>query len=131
MAYTSLRKWLIGFGFPGGTRAFSFQGQVPAGKTLSRPAGPLWPSGLISRPVGISAGSRSGTCVFMEVVMPVGAARGTDSGCGRGSGWARLDVNREDPVEMALAAGLQRSALAHVAESSCKTYTSRFNLFVA
>jgi hypothetical protein len=42
-----------------------------------------------------------------------------------------LDVVREDPVEMALAADLQRSALAHVAESSCKTYTSQFNLFVA
>jgi hypothetical protein len=42
-----------------------------------------------------------------------------------------LDVNRKDPVEMALAADLQRSALAHVAESSCKTYTGQFNLFVA
>ncbi len=41
------------------------------------------------------------------------------------------DVNREDPVEMALAADLQRSTLAHVAESSCKTYTGQFNLFVA
>ena len=123
MACTSLMKWLTGFGFPGGIRAFSFQGQGPAVKTLSRPTGPLWPSGLISRPVGISAGSRSRTGVFTEVVLPAGAARGTDSGCGRGSGWARLDVNREDPVEMALAADLQRSALAHVAESSCKTYT--------
>ncbi len=118
MACTSLMKWLIGCGFPGGTRGFSLQGQVPAVKTLSRPTGPSWPSGLISRPVGISAGSRSETGVFTEVVLPAGAARGTDSGCGRGSGWARLDVNREDPVEMALAADLQRSALAHVAESS-------------
>ena len=85
MAYTSLMKWLIRCGFPGGTRAFSFQGQVPAVKTLSRPTGPSWPSGLISRPVGISAGSRSRTDVFTEVVLPAGATRGTDSGCGRGS----------------------------------------------
>ncbi len=63
--------------------------------------------------------------------MPAGAAFGTDSWCGRVSGWARVDVNRDDSVEMALAADLQRSALSHVADLSCKTYTSEFNLFVA
>ncbi len=47
------------------------------------------------------------------------AARGTVSGRGGASGWSHLDVNREDPVEMALAADLQKSALAHVTESSC------------
>ena len=51
--------------------------------------------------------------------MPAGATRGTDSGRGRGSGWASLDVNREDPVEMALAADLQRSVMSKVAASSC------------
>ena len=49
--------------------------------------------------------------------MPAGAARGTDKVCGRGSGWARPDANREDPVEMALAADLQRSVLARGAVS--------------
>jgi hypothetical protein len=34
-------------------------------------------------------------------------------------------------VDLALAADLQRSALAHVADSSCKTYTGQFNLFAA
>jgi hypothetical protein len=34
-----------------------------------------------------------------------------------------LDVNRSDPVEMALAADLQQAALDHVATSTCKTYT--------
>ena len=63
--------------------------------------------------------------------MPAGATRGTDSGRGRGSGWASLDVNREDPVEMALAANLQRSALSKVAASSCDKYTGQFNMFVA
>ena len=68
---------------------------------------------------------------FKEVVLPAGATRGTDSGRGRGSGWASLDVNREDPVEMALAADLQRSALSKVAASSCGKYTGQFNMFVA
>ena len=63
--------------------------------------------------------------------MPVGAARGTASGRGGGSGWARLHVNRTDPVELALAVDLQKSALAHVAVSSCGKYTGQFNMFVA
>ena len=63
--------------------------------------------------------------------MPAGAALGTDRVYGRGSGWARLDENREDSVEMALTADLQRSALAQVAVSSCGKYTGQFNMFVA
>jgi hypothetical protein len=91
---------------PRGSAAFSFQVQVPAVRTLSRPTRQLWPSELISPPARISAVSPSTTVVFKEVVMPAGAARGTDRVRGRGSGWARLDVNREDPVKMALAADL-------------------------
>jgi hypothetical protein len=34
-----------------------------------------------------------------------------------------LDVNRSDPVEMALAAHLQQAAREHVAAKTCKTYT--------
>ena len=63
--------------------------------------------------------------------MPIGAARGIASGRGGGSGWARLHVNRTDPVELALAADLQKSALAHVGKSSCGKYTGQFNMFVA
>jgi len=62
--------------------------------------------------------------------MPAGAALGTDRVCGRGSVWARLNVNREDPVEMPLAADLQWSALAQVAVSSCGKYTGQCNMFV-
>ncbi len=62
--------------------------------------------------------------------MPAGTAHGTASKRGRASGWAHLDVNREDPVEMVLASDLQQSALAHVAESSCGKYTCRFSMFV-
>ncbi len=63
--------------------------------------------------------------------MPVGAAHGTASRRGGGSGWARLPVIRTEPVELALAVDLQKSALAHVAVSSCGKYTGRFNMFVA
>ena len=69
--------------------------------------------------------------MFKKVVLSTGATLGTARGSGRGSGWDRLRVNREDPVEMALAADLQKSALAHVAVSSSGKYTSQFNMFVA
>ncbi len=62
--------------------------------------------------------------------MPAGAARGIASGWDGASGWSHLDVNRVDPVEMASAADLQKSALAHVTESSCRKYTGQFNMFV-
>jgi hypothetical protein len=54
--------------------------------------------------------------------MHVGAARGIASGRGGGSGWARMHVNRTDPVEFALAVDLHKSALAHIAGSSCSKY---------
>ena len=64
--------------------------------------------------------------------MLVSAARGIASGRSGGSGWARLlHVNRTDPVELALAVDLQKSALAHVTESSCGKYLSQFTMFVA
>ena len=62
--------------------------------------------------------------------MHAGAASGTASRGGRASKWACLDVNRNDPAEMALAADLQKAALAHVAASSCKIYTGMWNMFV-
>ena len=68
--------------------------------------------------------------MFAEVVMPAGASSGTASRSGRASEWACLDVNRDDPVEMALAADLQQAALDHVASKTCKTYTGQWNMFV-
>jgi hypothetical protein len=41
-----------------------------------------------------------------------------------------MDVNREDPVEVVLAAGLHASALSHVAESTSDKYARQFNSFV-
>ncbi len=42
---------------------------------------------------------------------------------------ARLDVNRKDPVEMALALDMQKFALAVVADSSAGKYIDQFNRF--
>ena len=66
----------------------------------------------------------------MAVAQLAGAARGIDSGWGPESGWAGMDVNREDPVEVELAADLHVSALSHVAGSTCNTYSGQFNMFV-
>ncbi len=55
--------------------------------------------------------------------MLAGASIGTASKSGRALEWACLDVNRNDPVEMAFAADLQQAALEHVATKTCKTYT--------
>ena len=41
-----------------------------------------------------------------------------------------MDINREDPVEVELAADLHVSALSHVAGSTCNTYAGQFNMFV-
>ena len=38
-------------------------------------------------------------------------------------GWAHFHVNREDPVELALALDLKKSALVYVAECSCGKHT--------
>ncbi len=113
-----LRKLLIGFDSLGTTPTSSCPGQLRGVRTSSRPTGKSWPSGLISRPAGIADRSHSAACVFTEILMPVGAARGTASDRGRGFGWARLHVNQTDPVELALVGDLQKSALAHVAGSS-------------
>ena len=107
-------------GFPSRTSTCLSRARRPK-EPLSHQIGRLWPSGLISRPAGIEGGSRSTTCAFAEVAVPAGAAHGTASG--RTSGWSLLDVSREDPVELALASDLQKSALSHVAESSCEKYT--------
>ena len=81
------------------------------------PTGLLWPSGLISRKEkGRVAGfSPRETVAFKAVVKPAGATLGIGKNRVISSGWASLDVNRDDPVEVALAARLHHSAIAHVA----------------
>jgi hypothetical protein len=91
-ACTSLKKLLIG-------RGFLFLERVPVAKKLPRSTSLLWPSELISRLAANDVPFLFEENVFLEVVMLAGATRGTGSVSARGSGWARLDVNREDPVE--------------------------------
>jgi hypothetical protein len=90
----------------GGTQASSSQAEPRGAGTFTRPIGKLWPSGFISHRAGISVRSSSVIGAFTEVELPAGAYRGTASGVGRDTGWARLDVNQSDPVELPLAADL-------------------------
>ena len=78
---------------------------------------PKWPSGLISlKEKGIVVGcSLIGTAAFKAVVRPAGAILGNDRSSVTSSGWAFLDVNRDGLVEVALAARIHHSAMAHVA----------------
>ena len=46
------------------------------------------------------------------------------------SGWSQKDININDPVELELAACLQESATAHVAESTSGAYIESCNAFV-
>ena len=77
----------------------------------------------MSGPARIEDKSRSMTSVFTVVVVPASASRGTASGRRRASGWANLDVYRDDLVKTALVAELQSSALTHVVESLCGAYS--------
>jgi hypothetical protein len=124
-------RLLTGYGFPWWSQNFLCWERYPVEGPLSRPPGILWPLGSISQREPVSADSPSRIGAFIEVVMFAGVVRDTGSVCGRALGWARLNANREDLVELELAADLQRSGLAHVAESLCITYTSQINLFVA
>ena len=98
------------------------RGSAPPEGTLPRLNGQLMPSGSISRSEQLSAGFTSATNAFAEAVMHAGASSGTASRSDRASEWACLDVNRTDPVEMALAADLQHAVLDHVVTKTCKTY---------
>ena len=98
-------------------------GRAP-GRTILPPNWPLWPSGLISREENgrIAGFSPRETVAFKAVVKPAGATLGIGKYRVTSSGWASLDVSRDDPVEVALAARLHHSAIAHVAGSTSKEY---------
>ena len=55
------------------------------------------------------------TDAFKAVVRPAGAFLDIGKSSVISSRWASLDVNRDDPMEVALAARLQHSAMPHVA----------------
>jgi hypothetical protein len=110
-------------GFLGAAQTYSFEGR-PRVERSCPPTGILCPSGLISRKEkGIVVGSSPReTDAFKAVVRHAGAIFGIGTGSVTSSGWASLDVNRDDPVEVALAAGLQHFAMAHVAQFTSKEY---------
>jgi hypothetical protein len=96
------------------------------------PNGLLWPSRLISlKEKGIVVrSSPKETDAFKAVVRPAREILGIGKNSVTSSGWASLDVNRDDPVEVALAARLHHSAMAHVAGSTSKEYVGPWNKFV-
>ncbi len=66
----------------------------------------------------------------MAIVRHVGAILGIGKNKFNSSGWVSLDVNREDPVEVAVAARVQHFAMAHVVGSTSKAYVGPWNAFV-
>ena len=67
---------------------------------------------------------------FKAVVAPARAFLGIGKNRVTSSGWASLDVNREDPVEVALVARVQHFAMANVAGSTSKGCMGPWNAFV-
>ena len=135
MLVICLSLLLIGCGFLGKTPAFSCRAPVRATRATRaqsrRPTGMSWPSASTSRPredprcpVGTGA-------AFTRVVSPARAALGTAVGrLSEPTPWSSLSINHDDPVKVHLAARLQQSALAHVADSTAHAYVSPWNAFV-
>ncbi len=121
----------IGCGCLGVIQTSSLEGRPRVARSCP-PTGLLWPPGLISRKekgIGVRSSPKE-TDAFKAVVRPAVAILGTGRNRVTSSGWASLDVSRDDPVEVALAAMLQHSAMAHVAESTSKEYVGPWNKFV-
>ena len=91
---------------PKGDSGFFVPSSSPGGKNVVPPDSPIMAVRLDFSAGGDLRWTPSGTSVFAKVVLHVGASHVTDSGCGRGSRCARLDVNRDDPGEMAMVADL-------------------------
>ncbi len=104
-------------------RSFSSEVKPPVTRSCP-PSDLLWPPGLISRKEkGIVVGSSlRETAAFKAVLRHARANLGIGKISVTSSGWASLDVNRDDPVEVALAARLHHYAMAHVAGSASKKY---------
>ncbi len=85
---------------------------------------------MISRRPGPTGEFPFATAASKAGAERAGADRGIDGGWEPISGWAALEVNRADPVEVELVADLQTSALSHVVESTCNKYEGQFRMFV-
>jgi len=73
--------------------------------------------------------SKREPCIAGDVTLLV-ASLGSGSIENVTLGWDRLSINTNDPVEVALAAGLRESALAHVAGSTSVAYQGPWAYFV-
>ena len=116
MCRICLSMVLIGCGCLGVIHTSSLEGRPRVARSCPRTC-LLWPSGLISRKergIVVRASPRE-TDAFKAVVRHVEAILGICKNSITSSGWASLGVNRDDPVEVALAARLHHSAMAHVA----------------
>jgi len=124
MPHTSLTRWWIRYGLTGAIRTSLPRGRRLAGGPLSRRTGHYWPSGLISRRIPLC------DCCLKGGAERAGADRGIDSGWEPSSGWAALEANRADTVEVEVVADLHTSTLSHVAGSTCRKCEGQFRMFV-
>ena len=123
---------LIGYGSLVTTLLFSSRGRPRLAAASCLQIGKLWPSGLISRKNLHATNYQKETVAFNRVVAPARAILGAGNlEVPPRSGWDLKDFNINDPVEVALAASLQKSALPHVAESTSGAYVGPLNAFVA
>jgi hypothetical protein len=132
MGYIFLIILLIGYGSLGTTPLFSSRGRPRVAAASCLQIGKLWPSALISRKNLHATNYQKKNGVFNRVVTPARSTLGAGSlEVPPRSGWDFKDVNINEPVEVALSASLQNSALAHVAESTSVAYLGPWNAFVA
>ena len=112
-------------------RSFSSEGRPRVARSCP-PSGLLWPPWLISRKEkGIVVGSSLGEIVaFKAIVRHARAILSIGKSSITSSGWASLDIDRDDPVEVALAARVHYSATTHVVGIASKKYVGPWNKFM-
>jgi hypothetical protein len=95
------------------------------------PIDSLWPSGSTSLQASHISVFPRGIGAFIQIVAPNQAILGVGPiEVPPSSGWSQKDINVNDPVELELAAHLQSSDVAHVAESASAAYVGPWNAFV-
>jgi len=130
MGYTFLTILLIGYCSLGMTVLFSWRGRPRMAAASRLQIGKLWLSPLISRNNIHATNSQRETVAFNRIVALARAILGLGSlKIPPRLGWDLKDFNTNDPVEVALAASLQSSALAHVADSASVAYVDPWNAF--
>ena len=70
------------------------------------------------------------SAAFTAVAALAGALLGVGRSRDSSSGWAAMDVNMDDPVEVALASRVQQPEMANKADSTALAYVGPWNAFV-